>query len=180
MFKEIQDDEMYLVSENGEVFSLFTNKTLKPSLSKGTGYFVVNIRKQGKRYPEYIHRLVAEAFIDNPNNLPEVNHIDGNKLNNSVNNLEWVSGNDNKLHAKNTGLVKRGSELERATLTSEQVHAICKLFSEGFSTGYILNIVEFNTNRSQLLNIRARRDWQHISCNYEWKSFSNKRNSRAK
>ena len=179
-FVEVQSDKMYLVSNEGNVYSLFTNRLLKPSLSKGTGYYVVNIRKDGSRKPEYVHRLVAEAFIPNPLNLAEVNHKDGNKLNNASSNLEWVTGNENKIHAKETGLIKKGVELERSTLTSEQVHEICRLFASHYTTGQILKLVDFNTNRSQLLNIRARRDWQHISCEYYWPAFSSRRNSKAK
>lgn len=179
-FKVTKQDEMYLVSQEGEVFSRFTNKILKPSLSKGTGYLVVNIRIDGKRQPAYIHRLVAEAFIPNPDCLPEVNHKDGDKTNCRVNNLEWVTGQGNKDHAKETGLTHKGSQLKKSKLDETQVHIICALFEEGFSTGEVLKFVDFSTNRSQLLNIRARRDWKHVSGLYNWESHSNKRNCRSK
>ncbi len=68
------------------------------------GYERVTIYKNGKRKDFQVHRLVADAFIPNPDNKPQVNHIDGNKLNNVVENLEWVTRSENQLHAKRTGL----------------------------------------------------------------------------
>lgn len=179
-FIEVNLDVMYLISANGEVFSLFTDRLLKASLSKGTGYLVVNIRKDSKRQPVYIHRLVAEAFLPNPLNLPEVNHKNGVKTDNRLDNLEWVTGQENKDHSVKTGLTLRGSKLPQTKLNDPDVREICELFSQGYSTGKILALDKFATNRSQLLNIRSRRDWIHISRDYVWKSYKTKRNSKAK
>ena len=68
------------------------------------GYERVNLYVDGKRKNYYVHRLVAEAFIENDNSLLQINHIDGNKLNNKVNNLEWVTGSYNQKHAYKNGL----------------------------------------------------------------------------
>lgn len=80
-------------------------KILKPILR--TGYYSVNlyINETEKQFCP-IHRLVAKAFIYNPKNLPQVNHIDGNKLNNNVNNLEWCTAKENIIHAHKMGLCK--------------------------------------------------------------------------
>lgn len=72
------------------------------------GYALVSLSKNGKKKKFRIHRLVAEAFIPNPNNYPCVNHIDGNKLNNNVNNLEWCTEKQNMEHAAKFNLVNRG------------------------------------------------------------------------
>ena len=71
------------------------------------GYPVVHIKEGKKKFNSscLVHRLIATAFIPNPNNLPEVNHKDGNKSNNSINNLEWCSRGDNVRHAYKTGLL---------------------------------------------------------------------------
>lgn len=75
------------------------------NINKGKiGYFVVDLYKNTKRMTFYIHRLVAEAFIPNPDNLPQVNHRDGNKLNNDIDNLEWVSAKQNCQHAYDNNL----------------------------------------------------------------------------
>lgn len=68
------------------------------------GYKFVCLRKNSINHNSLIHRLVAEAFINNPNNLPVVNHIDGNKQNNRVDNLEWCTYHDNRMHANRLGL----------------------------------------------------------------------------
>lgn len=70
---------------------------LKPQLNK-FGYSKITLLKNGKQYLVSIHRLVAQTFIDNPKNFPEVNHIDGNKSNNNVNNLEWTTHSENIKH----------------------------------------------------------------------------------
>lgn len=83
-------EEQYLINNDGEVYSLLSNKVLKPNYMT-TGYLSVELFKNGKRKRCSIHRLVAEAFIDNPDNLPCVNHKDENKQNNNVENLEWCT-----------------------------------------------------------------------------------------
>ena len=99
-------DENYTVDSFGNVYSKPRCGTrggiLTPTLSK-TGYYTVMLSPS--RVPVKVHRLVASAFISNPNNLPYVNHIDGNKLNNSVDNLEWCTSSRNAKHAVALGLV---------------------------------------------------------------------------
>lgn len=101
----IKGFEDYAVDEFGNVFSYKYGKTRKLSQSKNTkGYTQVNLSLDGKMYPKRVHRLVAEAFIPNPCNFPEVNHIDGDKSNNSVSNLEWCDGKYNVKHSWQIGL----------------------------------------------------------------------------
>lgn len=113
MLKEIKNNPNYLVNESGMVWSRKTNQFIKPA-KKNSGYlfyklFVSYDAATDKRKYNYVHahRIVAEAFIDNPSNLPCVNHIDGNKENNHVSNLEWVSYKNNMVHAVNIGLFKK-------------------------------------------------------------------------
>lgn len=81
---------LYGITSCGRVWSYRQNKFMKPSFQKG-GYWKINLRKDGRVYTRQIHRLVAEAYIPNPNDLPVVNHKDEIKTNNCVNNLEWCS-----------------------------------------------------------------------------------------
>ena len=90
-------EDRYLVSDTGLVFSKLSNRLLKPKIDR-YGYKVIGLTLNGKTKHITIHRLVAINFIHNPNNLPVVNHIDENKLNNNVNNLEWTTVKDNDNH----------------------------------------------------------------------------------
>lgn len=113
IWKDIQGYEgLYQVSNLGNVMSWINNRQhkrkqglmLKPRVSKH-GYYYVNIYKNGERKTIKNHRLVAETFIPNLESKPEVNHKDGNKLNNCVDNLEWVTSQENIIHGINTGLI---------------------------------------------------------------------------
>ena len=91
MIKEIQGfGNKYFVSDDGFVYN-DKNKKLRPSINRKTGYCQVILTKDGCQIMRYVHRLVAEAFLENPNQRKEVNHKDGNKQNNSASNLEWAT-----------------------------------------------------------------------------------------
>ena len=90
IWKNIFDFIGYQVSNFGRIRSLKTYKILK-QYNHRNGYMFVSLSHHGKHFNLYIHRLVAEAFIPNPDNLPEVNHKDENPSNNNVNNLEWCN-----------------------------------------------------------------------------------------
>ena len=94
---------LYFVSDDGSVYNSKMRKH-KPHIHPVTGYSQQILRKDGKQYMRYTHRLVAEAFIPNPERLREVNHKDGNKQNNAVSNLEWTNRRQNMIHAYSTGL----------------------------------------------------------------------------
>lgn len=129
MDKEIWRDiegleERYQVSNKGRIKSLLGKKPriLSPSFING-GYLLVNLRySKGK----LVHRLVAKAFIPNPENKSEVNHIDGDKTNNNVENLEWVTPKENTTHAFLMNLVHRseGEKSPRAKFTKQQILSI--------------------------------------------------------
>ena len=97
----------YKVSNNGNIKATSYNRMGKERILSGRitgGYSRIALYNNGKVANKYVHRLVAEHFIQNPNNYKEVNHIDGNKLNNHVDNLEWVSAKQNSTHAVMTKL----------------------------------------------------------------------------
>lgn len=98
----------YEISTNGRVYSRKRDLILTP-FHDGWGYKKVSLRNHGKRSDKSIHRLVANAFIPNPLGKPEINHIDGDKNNNCVDNLEWVTSSENKRHAFHVGLNDRKS-----------------------------------------------------------------------
>lgn len=102
--KDIEGFEgVYSITSCGRVWSHRSNGFLTP-YSVGAGYLQVELFLNGKRWLKYVHRLVADAYIPNSDNLPQVNHIDGNKHNNCINNLEWTTAKKNTEHAWNSGL----------------------------------------------------------------------------
>lgn len=121
-------EEDYKITKSGKIFSVLTNKFLKPDYScKNYGKVKLMDRRTGRPTSYFIHRLVAIQFLKNPRNLPEVNHKDGNHLNNSVYNLEWCTAEYNKRHAIETGLYKTEEDSPCAKLTKDQVIEIYKL-----------------------------------------------------
>ena len=104
-WKEIPETEgLYYIARCGSVYSTLTNKYRK--LNQKTWYKTVDMYVKGRVLHRSIHRLLAILFIPNPLNKPEVNHIDGNKLNNDLSNLEWVTSSENTLHSFRIGLQK--------------------------------------------------------------------------
>lgn len=119
MWKDIENYEgLYQVNELGEVKS--KGRILKPR-PNGVGYFQVALYKNGIRKDFYVHRLVAKAFIPNPDNLPEVNHKDENKSNNTVENLEWCSAEYN---------INYGSHNERMAFTMSNKYNVYDKFNK--------------------------------------------------
>lgn len=118
-WRDIQGYEgLYQVSESGGVKRLshiaeykdgakhhYEERTLSPVL-QATGYLTVTLCRGGEQRPVGVHRLVAETFIPNPDNKPQVNHIDGCKTNNKASNLEWCTAKENSDHAWRLGLSK--------------------------------------------------------------------------
>jgi hypothetical protein len=95
---------LYEVSQNGDIRNSRKNKILKPILTP-RGYYRISLYKGGGKI-FFVHRLVAMAFIDNTLNKKEVNHINGNKIDNNVNNLEWCTRKENSKHSWDSGLQK--------------------------------------------------------------------------
>lgn len=105
-WRTVVDRPKYEISSTGYVKNKKTGRILSPESYKDKSYLFVGLCGDGGRKMKLIHRMVAEAFIPNPDNKPEVNHKDGNKTNNRVDNLEWVTSSENVIHAYNTGLKK--------------------------------------------------------------------------
>jgi hypothetical protein len=119
--KRFQDTE-YFINEAGEIER--GGKKLKPSIRNG--YFGVNLYINKKRISKSIHRIVAETFIPNPDNKPQVNHINGIKTDNRIQNLEWVTPSENITHSFRNGLQKpsKGENHGRCKLNKEDIKYI--------------------------------------------------------
>ena len=117
-------EELFAITEDGQIWSKRSNRFLKLTLS--SGYLTATTKISGSHVCLRAHRLVAQAYIPNPDNKPQVNHKDGNKQNNHVSNLEWCTARENTQHAHDTGLAKAlsGTENVNSKLSEEDVRYI--------------------------------------------------------
>lgn len=96
-WKQVPGFPCYEVSNDGFVRNINTKNLLSQQTKRG--YLCVSLYENGKKFQTGVHRIVALAFVDNPLKKPQVNHIDGNKQNNSYDNLEWCTAKENRIHA---------------------------------------------------------------------------------
>lgn len=153
MKRKIKGFENYYIYDDGRVYSTFTQKFLVQTVNKG-GYLYVNLYDKDGKHSKKIHRLVAMNFIPNPDNLPQVNHIDGNKLNNHVENLEWCDSSYNIRHAYAHSLINVMTEAHSKAARENGIkHRSRKIKCENIKTG---EKFEFNSTReaSEKLNLK--------------------------
>ncbi len=165
MKKRIVGYENYAVTDDGRVFNCKTNRLLRVDISN-RGYHRITVCKNNKPKKMTIHRLVAELFIPNPNNYQTVNHISGDKSDNSINNLEWMSQAQNQEHAVATGLCPRGSSNGNSKYSENFIDVVCELISQGKPRGEVIKLT--GITKSAFDDVRRRKTWAHISANYVW------------
>lgn len=167
--KEIDEmDGNYFIDECGNVTSRprqgAFGKSLKQQKSQ-YGYFRVILYKDRKAIAKTIHRLVATAFLSNPDNLPQINHKDGNKENNHVSNLEWCTSSYNIRHAFRMGLSKshtpKGADHPLSKLTDEKVVEMRRLRTEKKLTQKELSEI-FGVSPGVVQAVVNRKAWKHI------------------
>ena len=170
IWKIIDNFPNYQISNFGRVMSLV--KKDKPLIRTphitGGGYYSIKLHRkvEGKKVIErrYIHRLVAEAFIPNPLNRTEINHIDGDKTNNHITNIEWITHSENMKHSYKLGLHScldmRGINHPRVKLSEEDVRDIRRRIDSGTKIGK-----EYGITRQQVNNIRRGKSWKHLDSN---------------
>ena len=164
-------DNEYQINQFGGIRTLKNSPKLKkydllkPQTSKRNGYVYQMLYKNGKPKLVRVHRLVAKAFLPNPNNFSQVNHKDGNKQNNSVDNLEWCDQSYNMKHAYENGLQKPSENQRQAVINTNKLKRkkICQI-----KDGNIINIFSGISEASKKTNISV----SCISrcCNFKRKS----------
>lgn len=133
-----------------------------PQIHKASGRVYFNMTYMGFTKSVLVNRVVAWAYHPNPNNLPQVNHRDGDKEHNAADNLEWSSGSDNEKHAHRTGLkTGRGSANSNAKLTASQVIEIRRQHAGDGDTPKVI-AERFGVSRSTILNIINGKTWTHV------------------
>ena len=151
----------YSVGSDGTILSFKSKepKALKQYVNK-KGYLYVLLYTGKKSTYCRVHRLVAQAFIPNPDNKLEVNHKDGVKTNNHVSNLEWATHKENIDHALDNDLYPMGSKHYSAKLTESQVAYIKTLLSDGVYQKTIAR--DFGVTEATISYIAAGRSWKHV------------------
>lgn len=166
---------LYDVSNTGQVRALDrvvrsrwgTDKPIKGGLKafakNSQGYHSVHLYKVGKMGRAYVHRLVASVFLPNPQELPQVNHHDGDKSNNAVTNLEWCTGTSNCTHALRTNLYEsaKGQQIASAKLTEAEVREVRELAARGEMHKDIASV--FGIGRKAITKIVNHQRWRHVT-----------------
>lgn len=180
VWKRVNDPvlkDVYWVSTFGRVYNEEYDFVYMGRPNKNSRYVdILMDAKDGRKVHKRVHILVLEQFYPNPDPsyYTMVNHKNGIKMDNRLDNLEWSNSSLNTIHSYNMGLEKRGEDFYNAIFTNEDVHRICKLFEEGYSVTETCMIIA-NVNDSSLVppdlfarvsNIANRSCWTHISCLY--------------
>lgn len=154
--------EEYSITNTGDVISYkYGKKKLLKKIDSGRGYYGAELWNGSSSSRKLIHRLVAEAFIPNPENKPQVNHKDGNKLNNNVSNLEWATVKENNQHARATGLCKCfGERHHRAKLSSIMVNEMRLDYSNGKSINMLTE--RYNVSSATIRRILSGKIWKDL------------------
>lgn len=155
------------VSNFGKLRNATTGHIYKLCISK-TGYWQVCVSLGSRRNKKVfkIHKAVAEAFINNPEHKPFVNHIDGNKLNNNINNLEWVTASENTIHAYQHGLTEaqRGEKCGTHKLTEDDVKYIREHYTPKDKTyGSKILAKKFGVSHSTISRAYYGGAWKHLA-----------------
>lgn len=152
----------YCITTEGKAYSLKSKKFLTTQYNDG-GYEVITLRKDDKTVTMKVHRLLCLSFkLDSYFEGAFVNHKDGNKKNNSLENLEWCTRSENVLHAYDMGLIKN----KPRQLTEEDVHLICQALEGGSRVVDVAK--EFDINHSVVSGIYKGNSYKYISYEYDF------------
>lgn len=161
-YGNIKSNERIIKSGRGYGLHKIELKILK-LIKNPDGYLVVNLYNNSLIKQFKVHRLVAHAFLSNIHNKPEVNHKDGNKQNNNVNNLEWNTYSENRKHAYKMGLHSQKGERNNASkITNNEVFSIFGLYYDGMDQKSIAQIFNIScSNISLIINGKRRNRFNH-------------------
>lgn len=154
----------YHVTRDGRVYNKY-GKELSAS-DNGRGYLIVGITHNNRRTTKSIHRLVAEVYLPNPLGLSDVDHLDGDRYNNNLGNLRWLTHGQNIKHSYNlNNRSARGEGNARAILDEFDVHNICYLLECGVKPS---RIRDMGFPYTPVRGVKARKNWLYISQDYSF------------
>lgn len=158
----VECGDYYEISNLGRLKSTGQRKTILKLHKNEKGYFRVKLYCKGKTKTYRLHRLVALAFVDNPEEKPEVNHKDGDKENNYATNLEWSTRKENVVHSFDNGLNKtRGEGNHHAKINEDKVRDIRRMYDSKKYTQLELSKL-FGISRPNVSSIVRRESWKHV------------------
>jgi hypothetical protein len=153
---------LYFANDLGEIFS-YPKKTRKgirkiKCMPYPHGYLYVDLCKEGKTIKHLVHRLIAKTFIENPDNKPQVNHINGIKSDNRLQNLEWNTHSENQLHSLKIGL--RSAKGEKNSQSKLNKDSVLLIYNDNRLYKYIAK--DFNICISTVSSIKNNKSWSHL------------------
>lgn len=169
-YKKIKGFSNYRIYRNGRIYSEFIHRYITPT--EDSGHYLQNtiVDDKGNRKTIKTHRLVAMAFLPNPENLPDVNHKDFNRKNNNVNNLEWCTKQYNTQYTAKYNLGNnKDSYMKLSPLVEEQVLLIPTLLNYGFSVKLISKL--YKVGHITIRNIITGKTWRWLKLNFNRNSF---------
>lgn len=153
----------YSITTDGKIYSHLSNRFLVQRLDKDGYPRATLMKSEGEQVTRHVHRLVALTYLNNPDNMPHVNHIDGNKENNHFSNLEWCTCQYNRLHAVDNGLVQNVKKH-----SDELAHKVISYIMDGWrrkdvatSLGLTISEVGVICKSRQYEGIREEYDWEN-------------------
>lgn len=184
----------YCIDNNGNIYSLKVNRLLSGWVSReGYRTYALTDDNGDVHQNVRVHRLIAEVFIPNPENKPQVNHINGIKTDNRVNNLEWVTCSENTQHANDMGLriptyvwdknvLPKQEEIihdwtdrvSTVNMTEEDVHKACSLLEEGYRVCDVSRMTGYDRRYVQKLRDSSLDKWRHITISYDFSKIRRK------
>ncbi len=162
-------DNLYCINPFGDIISpsyvdkrgaFRKTRQIIPTITK-KGYLRVHLNKNGKQVKRYVHRLVGKVFVPNKDSKPQINHIDGNKLNNHASNLEWATNQENIIHSYKTGLrVGTDATGEKNTMAKLTEKDVVEIRNSDKTVKKLSD--RFGVSKSCIYKIKQRKRWPHI------------------
>lgn len=169
-YKKIKGYSHYRIYKNGRIYSEFINRYITPT--EDSSHYLQNtlVDDNGNRKTIKTHRLVAIAFLPNPENLPDVNHKDFNRRNNNIENLEWCTEKYNTQYTSKYNLdINKESYMKLSPLTEEHVLLIPTLLNYGFSVKLISRL--YRVGHITIRNIVSGKTWRWLKLNFNRDTF---------
>lgn len=151
----------YFATEDGKIYSSKSGKFISQRTNQ-RGYLVVNLSINGKCKTFTVHRLIAKAFLYRNADFRVVNHLDGNKLNNNISNLEWTTHKENSNHALKLNLIKhaRGKQTNNGKFSDSDIYMIRNYLKQGFSHSKISKM--YGVTKSAIQQISNGKTYKHV------------------